>query len=123
MSFSVLRDSVLPRPKFLFSCANLGHWPDACGKSELLCPRFSAGERSPKYQSSGFGSNHEPAVRIDPILFFLLRGSVPPWCKGLVFGCGFVALRFQVDGFDFAKRTLESGSRAAASLIISRHAS
>src|SRR5258708_1866918 len=28
----------------------LGHWPDACGKSELLCPRFSAGEKNPKYQ-------------------------------------------------------------------------
>src|SRR5258708_26236579 len=33
----------------------------------------------------------KPAVRIGPILFFLLRGSVPPWCKGLVFGCGFIA--------------------------------
>src|SRR5258708_26933911 len=24
--------SVLPRPKFLFFCANSGHWPDSCGK-------------------------------------------------------------------------------------------
>src|SRR6267154_5808625 len=27
--------------------------------------------------------------------------SVAPWCKGFVFGCGYVALRFQVYGFDF----------------------
>src|SRR5258708_11795312 len=40
-----------------------------CGKSELLCPHFSAGERSPKYQSSDFRSNHEPAVRISPFYF------------------------------------------------------
>src|SRR5258708_17712557 len=128
-----------------------------CGKSELLCPHFSAGERSPKYQSSDFRSNHEPAVRIGPFYFFspyyhalnscffaqiwvivrmpqtaanselpcpqlsagemkfetatprpgrdrgcggaktihlsfgFLRASVPPWCKGFVFGCGYVA--------------------------------
>src|SRR5258708_22236608 len=28
--------------------------------------------------------------------FVFLRVSVPPWCKGLVFGCGFVALSFKV---------------------------
>src|SRR5258708_5010328 len=27
--------------------------------------------------------------------FVFLRVSVPPWCKGLVFGCGFVALSFK----------------------------
>ena len=26
---------------------------------------------------------------------YLLVFSVSPWCKGLVFGCGFVALRFR----------------------------
>jgi ABC-type lipoprotein release transport system permease subunit len=26
---------------------------------------------------------------------------VPPWCKGFAFGCGCVALRFKVCGFDF----------------------
>src|SRR5258708_6062240 len=35
-----------------------------------------------------------------PFIFFL-RVSVPPWCKGLVFGCGFVALCFKVYGFGF----------------------
>ena len=32
LSFVFLRGSVLPCPKFLFSCANSGHWPDSCGK-------------------------------------------------------------------------------------------
>src|SRR5882672_9321311 len=30
------------------------------------------------------------------LFFVFLRVSVPPWCKGLVFGCGFVALCFKV---------------------------
>src|SRR6267142_2372518 len=30
--FVFLRASVLPRPEFLFFCANSGHWPDSCGK-------------------------------------------------------------------------------------------
>jgi len=59
--------------------------------SELSCPRISAGERNPKYPGSGFGRNQESAVRIEPIYFRFLRASVPPWCKGLVFGCGLVA--------------------------------
>ena len=52
---------------------------DACCKSELLCSRFSAERERPKYQSSGFGSNHEPAVRIDPIFIFS-----SPWLSASV---------------------------------------
>src|SRR6266403_5318691 len=59
--------------------------------SELSCPRISAGERNPKYPGSGFGRNQESAVRIEPIYFRFLRASVTPWCKGFVFGCGYVA--------------------------------
>jgi len=35
------------------------------------------------------------------LFFAFLRVSVPPWCKGLVFGCGYVELRFKVLGFGF----------------------
>src|SRR6266576_6695682 len=53
-SHSLLRVSVLPRTEFLFSCANLGHWPKCLRQTELPCPRISAGERSSKYPGPGF---------------------------------------------------------------------
>src|SRR6266850_8213311 len=33
--------------------------------------------------------------------FVVLRVSVPPWCKGLVFGCGFVALCYELSCYNF----------------------
>ena len=38
--FVFLRASVLPRPEFLFFCANSGHWPDSCGKIGTSVPSF-----------------------------------------------------------------------------------
>src|SRR5882762_4843957 len=56
------------------------------------CPHFSAGKRKPKHPDTGFGYNRESAVRNRTHLFFVfLRDSVPPCCKGFVFGCAFVA--------------------------------
>src|SRR6266851_2468526 len=65
------------------------------------CPRHSAGDTRSKYRRSAPDENrmNYRSAR-NPFIFFL-RVSVPPWCKGLVFGCGFVALRFKVYGFDF----------------------
>src|SRR5882672_5104844 len=51
------------------------------------CPHFSAGERKLKYPGPGFWT--QPGIRGSNrthLFFVLLRASVPPWCKGLVFG-------------------------------------
>jgi len=37
-------------------------------------------------------ATRKSAIQIGPIYFCFLRASVTPWCKGFVFGCGFVAL-------------------------------
>src|SRR5882724_11034988 len=47
---------------------------------------FSAGERKLKYPGPGFWI--QPGIRGSNrthLFFVLLRASVPPWCKGLVF--------------------------------------
>src|SRR5882672_8005020 len=47
---------------------------------------FSAGERKLKYPGPGFWI--QPGIRgsnTTHLFFVLLRASVPPWCKGLVF--------------------------------------
>src|SRR6267142_5242474 len=47
---------------------------------------FSAGERKLKYPGPGFWTQPGISGSTRTHLFFvLLRASVPPWCKGLVF--------------------------------------
>src|SRR6267142_1908671 len=60
-------------------------------------PRLSDAATSLKYRESAL----DETVKVrrsgkNLFIFCFLRGSVPPWCKGLVFGCGFVALGFKV---------------------------
>src|SRR6267142_312572 len=86
--------SVSPYYHAEISCFLAQIWVTAripAAKSELPCPHFSAGERKLKYSGPGLGHNQESAVRIETIYFCFLRDSVPPWCEGLVFGCGYVA--------------------------------
>src|SRR5229473_1015733 len=93
--FVFLRVSVLPRPKFLFFCANLGHCPDARKQRQIQnfrCPQLSAGEM--KFETATPRPGRDRGCRGAKTIhlsFGFLRASVPPWCKGLVFGCGFVA--------------------------------
>src|SRR5882672_1789836 len=55
---------------------------------------FSAGERKLKYPGPGFWTQPGISGSTRTHLFFvLLRASVPPWCKGLVFDCGNVTPR------------------------------
>src|SRR5258706_11436091 len=46
LSVAFLRASVLPCLKFLFSCANLGHWPNACDIRALVSSNFCWREKS-----------------------------------------------------------------------------
>src|SRR6266550_8450249 len=64
---------------------------------------FSAGERKLKYPGPGFWTQPGISGSTRTHLFFvLLRASVPPWCKGLVFGCRHVTPCFRFFGFAFA---------------------
>src|SRR5260221_95174 len=77
-----------------FSVAPYYHALNSCFLAQIwVTGRMPAtsGERNPKYPGSGFGRNQESAVRIEPIYFRFLRASVTPWCKGFVFGCGYIA--------------------------------
>src|SRR6267142_2916737 len=75
--------SVLPRPEFLFSCANSGPWPNACDKQNFRVLEFLLERKVRNIQVLVFGCNQESAVQIGPIYFRFLRASVTPWCKGL----------------------------------------
>src|SRR5258708_5422933 len=104
MMHDLLRASVLLLQRFLLSRANPGPCLDACNKSPLPCPHLSDGEMGWKYRNPGFGPNHETSgPGSSRYLYVFLRASVPPWCKGLVFG----SFRFSV----MTTGAIESGHR------------
>src|SRR5258708_18441721 len=81
--------SVLPRPKFLFFCANLGHCPDARKQRQIqnfrvlsfLLVRWSLKQRHRALEETE-GAGWPKQIHLS---FGFLRVSVPPWCKGLAF--------------------------------------
>src|SRR6267142_689106 len=81
-------------PESLVFLRKFGSLAECLRPTELPCPRISAGERKLKYPGPGFW--RQPGIRGSNrthLFFVLLRASVTPWCKGLVFGCDYVALR------------------------------
>src|SRR5882672_8725127 len=76
-----------------FSCAKFGSLAGLLRQIQnFRVLNFSAGERKLKYPGPGFWTQPGISGSTRTHLFFvLLRASVPPWCKGLVFGCGYVA--------------------------------
>src|SRR6267142_6499687 len=56
-------------------------------------PRFSdARILGSKYRNLGFDCAKPRRAGTNQFIFCFLRASVPPWCKGLAFGCGCVTL-------------------------------
>src|SRR6266851_1174952 len=72
--------SVLPRPEFLFSCTNLGHWPNACDKQNFrvlafLLVRWSLKQRHRALEETeGAGGPKQ--------FIYLLGFSVPQCLRG-----------------------------------------
>src|SRR5258708_1280055 len=90
--FFFLFVSLLPHPKFFFFCGNSGYWADSWRKFRTSESSFFRWREKAEISRPWFwiqpgisGSNRTH------LFFVFLRASVPPWCKGLVFGCGFVA--------------------------------
>jgi len=58
----------------------------------IPCPQLSAGEM--KFETATPRPGRDRGCRGAKTIhlsFGFLRASVPPWCKGFVFGCGYVA--------------------------------
>src|SRR6267142_2033036 len=64
------------------------------GSIAVPCTPFSDGEVKSKYRNPGLHTGSAGGPAQTHLSFAFLRDSVPPWCKGLVFSCGCVALRF-----------------------------
>src|SRR6266851_2729921 len=87
---------------FLRKFGSLSGCTQAAANSELPRPQLSAGEM--KFETATPRPGRDRGCRRAKTIhlsFGFLRASVPPWCKGLVFGCGFVALCLRGEAFDF----------------------
>src|SRR5216683_6092445 len=84
--------SVTPYYHALNSCFFAQIWvivrmPQAAANSELPCPQLSAGEMKFETATPRPGRDRGcGGAKTIHLSFGFLRGSVPPWCKGFVFG-------------------------------------